>query len=263
MSAHRNHGPESRRGADWAMVVERRAESSEHSRIGGALMDHVDIPGLVRPGERAPPFALPGVAEDGQISLDDYRTKTPLFLILLRSFECPFCRRQLTRLKETAAAFDALGIETLVVTTTPVKAARLYAKYRPPGIPVASDPDLITHRAYGVPIYRLSADEATRWPERLNTGDLSTLLLNPTADLPESLSILEAGRALEDADGFTAVETEEQGPPDDVSPLVSFFLIDRAGIVRWLFIEALENPADYGSYPNHQELLAAARAMMS
>ena len=224
-------------------------------------MDDVFVSRLVRPGEAAPNFELPMVASDATVTLDDYRSKTPLLLVLLRSFECPFCRRQLVALKATADALRALGIETLAVTTTAVKAARLYAKYRPPGLPLASDPKLGVHRAFGVPIYRFSTDEPTRWPAVLNTDDLMSLRLKPTGECPEGPLIMEAGKALDEADGFEIIETDEAGPPDDVSPLVSYFIIDRDGIVRWRFVDALDDPSDYGSHPSHQQLLDAAAAL--
>lgn len=36
------------------------------------------------PGDRAPRFALPAVNRDGQVSLDDYRGKSPVLVALLR-----------------------------------------------------------------------------------------------------------------------------------------------------------------------------------
>ncbi len=79
--------------------------------------------------------------------------------------------------------------------------------------------------------------------------------------MPEALPAFEAGAALDALDGFKIVETDEQGPPDDLSPQVTYFLIDRDGIVRWLFVDALDDPADYGSHPSNETLLEAARAV--
>ncbi len=224
-------------------------------------MDGMIVPRLVQPGEAAPDFELPMVASDATVTLDHYRSKTPLLLVLLRSFECPFCRRQLAVLKRTVDELRGLGIESLAVTTTAVKAARLYAKYRPPGVPLASDAKLGIHRAFGVPIYRMSADEPTRWPDVINVEDLMRLRLKPTDECPDGQLLMEAGKAIDEADGFEIVEADEAGPPDDVSPLVSYFVIDREGIVRWLFVDALDDPSDYGGHPSHQELLDATRAL--
>ncbi len=38
-----------------------------------------------KPGEVAPDFSLPFASEDGQVSLAEYRGRSPLLLVLLRS----------------------------------------------------------------------------------------------------------------------------------------------------------------------------------
>ena len=217
----------------------------------------------VGPGLTAPDFALPRVEPEGQVALADYRGRAPLLLALFRSFECPFCRRLMAALKTTAGEFHQFGIETLGVTTTPVRAARLYARYRPPGLTLASDPSLGVHRAYGVPIFRFATDQPTDWPRRINVADINRLRLNPTGELPEALPGIEASRALDRIDGFEMIRTDERFPPEDVSPLSAYFLIDRAATVRWRFIEALRDPAEYGRHPGAAELLAAARSLSS
>ncbi len=40
--------------------------------------------GPLRPGDSAPPFTLPAVNRDGQVSLDDYRGRRPFLLALYR-----------------------------------------------------------------------------------------------------------------------------------------------------------------------------------
>jgi len=39
---------------------------------------------LLRPGDPAPHFALPAVNREGQVSLDDYRGRSPVLLGLFR-----------------------------------------------------------------------------------------------------------------------------------------------------------------------------------
>ena len=41
-------------------------------------------PDPLRPGDSAPHFALPAVNRDGQVSLDDYRAKSPVLVGLFR-----------------------------------------------------------------------------------------------------------------------------------------------------------------------------------
>jgi peroxiredoxin len=226
-------------------------------------MDQDEAGRTVGAGGRAPDFDLPRVEPEGRVALADFRGRAPLLLALFRSFECPFCRRLMSALKDSAGDLGDFGIETLGVTTTPVRAARLYARYRPPGLALASDPTLGVHRAYGLPIYRFTTEGPTRWPEQISVNDLRTIRLNPTGELPEALPVPEAAAALDRIDGFEIIRTDEQGPPDDVSPLVGYFLIDRTGTVRWRFVDALNDPAQYGRHPSRAELLAAARSLPS
>jgi peroxiredoxin len=215
----------------------------------------------VQPGEPAPDFDLPMVASDGRVTLADYRGRTHLFLVLLRSFECPFCRRQLAALKHTMRALEARGVETLAVTTTGLKASRLYTRYRAPEVPLAADPKLGIHKSYGVPIYRFVDDGPTQWPLTVSESEFINVTLNPGPDVPVAMTLLDVGLRMDEEDGFTPVETDEQGPPDDLSPLVSYSLIDRAGIVRWVEVIAYDDPADYASHPSTAEIVAAADAL--
>lgn len=211
----------------------------------------------VQLGQPAPDFDLPLVDGSGRVRLDDYRGRSDLLLVLLRSFECPFCRRNLASLKHTAKALQARGVETLAVTTTSVEAASLYIKYRPPGLPLASDPLLGIHRDFQVPIYRFTEDQPTRWPEQVNVADIPGLQLKPSADFPETT--MAAVKERYDAEDDLVIEEQPgAGPPDDVSPLVSYFLIDRTGIVRWVSVIAFEDPTEYAQHPSHADLLTAA-----
>ena len=104
----------------------------------------------VAPGEAAPDFALPAVAGPGTVSLADYRGRAPLFLALMVGLWCPFCRRQLVQIGKFEVKLKALGVESLVVVATDPENARLYFKFRPTRLRLASDPALSTHRAYRV-----------------------------------------------------------------------------------------------------------------
>ncbi len=216
---------------------------------------------MVAPGARAPDFDLPLVNGDNRVRLTDYLERAPLLLALLRSFECPFCRRNLAALAYTAKELDTQGVETLAVTTTSIAAARLYTKYRKPGLPLAADPTLGIHRRYGVPIYRFSKDQPTAWPEVLNVADFGRTLLKDSDDFSEPVTVLEAGKRIDAEDGFKAQDASEEGPPDDVSPLISYFLIDRSGIVRWTHVVAQDDFSAYAQHPSHAELIASSELL--
>src|SRR5204862_586619 len=95
----------------------------------------------IAPGEPAPPFALPAVDGLESVSLDDYRGRTPLFLALMLGLWCPFCRRQIAQLATLDGPPKALGVESLIVVATAPENARLYFKFRPTPLRLASDPE--------------------------------------------------------------------------------------------------------------------------
>jgi peroxiredoxin len=205
----------------------------------------------VKPGEPAPDFTLPAVERDGTVSLADYRGRSPVFLALFRGVYCPFCRRAIAQMGTVQEKLRALGVESLGVVTTTPENARLYFKFRPTRLRLAADPDLRTHRAYGVP-----QPEVT--PE-LMQGIQSTRI-NPTGELPEALPIPEAAAALGRLDGYTGTETDQIESQRQYPQLTGEFLIDRSGIVRWVKIEcAEEGLAGVGKFPTEEEILAAAR----
>ena len=206
----------------------------------------------VAAGQPAPDFALPAVADADTISLGDYRGRSPLFLALMLGLWCPFCRRQLVQLGSFEGKLKALGIESLAVVATEPENARLYFKFRPTRLRLASDPNLTTHRAYGVP-----KPEPT--PELM--AQLETVRVNPTGELPEPLPIAQAGKVLQELDGYVNTPADLGDIERQWPQLKALFLIDRAGIVRWANVECSEEGlAGIGKLPSEDVILEAARA---
>jgi hypothetical protein len=83
----------------------------------------------------------------------------------------------MAQLHVTGDRLRALGVETLGIVATTPENARLYFRYRPSRLALAADPDLLTHRAYGLPRVELpwEAVQSTR--------------VNPTGELPEALPV--------------------------------------------------------------------------
>src|SRR5687768_16433711 len=154
----------------------------------------------VAPGERAPDFSLPAVDRSETISLADYRGKTPLFLALFIGLWCPFCRRGIAQIGASEKALKDAGIDTLVVVATRPENARLYFKFRPTRLRVGADPDLTTHRAYGVP-------KPAPTPELMQAFE--TTRINPDGIFPEPLPIIEAAHVAAKLDGYTENETDQ------------------------------------------------------
>src|SRR6266581_7938314 len=114
----------------------------------------------LRPGDSAPSVTLPAVNREGQVSLDDYRGRSPVLIALFRGLHCPFCRRQLVQLGTTQEKLKAVGVETMAVVNTPPERARLYFKYRPARVLLAADPEAATHQSFGAPAGVVIEDES-------------------------------------------------------------------------------------------------------
>jgi peroxiredoxin len=205
------------------------------------------------PGEPAPHFALPAVADAATVSLDDYRGRSPLFLALMVGLWCPFCRRQLVQLGALEGRLKALGVETLAVVATDPEHARLYFKFRPTRLRLASDPALTTHRAFGVP-----KPEPT--PEMLQA--LEQVRVNPFGEFPEPLPLGEAAKVLTERDGYVCTAADQGDIERQWPQLKALFMIDRDGIVRWADIECqADGLAGIGKVPSDATILEAARGV--
>jgi peroxiredoxin len=205
------------------------------------------------PGEPAPHFALPAVADAATVSLDDYRGRSPLFLALMVGLWCPFCRRQLVQLGALEDRLKALGVETLAVVATDPEHARLYFKFRPTRLRLASDPALTTHRAFGVP-----KPEPT--PEMLQA--LEQVRVNPFGEFPEPLPLGEAAKVLTERDGYVCTAADRGDIERQWPQLKALFMIDRDGIVRWADIECqADGLAGIGKVPSDATILEAARGV--
>jgi len=215
------------------------------------------------PGDRAPDFALPAVNREGQVSLDDYRGKSPVLVGLFRGLHCPFCRRQLVQLGTTQEKLKAMGVETVVVVNTPLTRAQLYFKYRPARVLLAADPEAATHRAFRVPAGTLVENESeASWSQgKVTMGQMLALKMNPMGELSEPQNPFVAMETVNKRDGFELNETDQRIAAEHGMQLTGHFLIDRQGIIRWGYIEAIERIEDILQFPSEEEILRAARSL--
>ena len=214
-----------------------------------------EVPLPLQPGQPAPSFTLPTVNGAGSVSLADYRGKSPVLLAFFRGLYCAFCRRHIAHLGDTRDRLLAAGVETLAITASPLGPARLYVRHRPARVLLASDPERSTHEAFGLPKIEVT-------PELLEIlkGMYLELGRERGEQLPETASPAEVMDAVGRLDGY---EITEADAADLARPVrTGQFLIDRAGIVRWVKIErAGVGPGGLSSFPSDDELLAAARAL--
>ncbi|HSB40503.1 MAG TPA: peroxiredoxin-like family protein [Methylomirabilota bacterium] len=207
----------------------------------------------VAPGERAPDFTLPAIDRPGAVSLADYRGRSPVFLALFVGLWCPFCRRSIAQMSKAEGKLKAAGVESLGVVATSPENARLYFKFRPTRLRLASDPELTTHRAYGLP-------KPVPTPEFMQAVEATRI--DPYAEFTEPLPVMEAAVTLAKQDGYTESDTDRTEMERQWPQLKGQFLIDRDGIVRWANVECgTEGVAGVGKFPSEEEILAATRAL--
>ena len=156
----------------------------------------------------------------------------------------------------TQQKLKAAGVDTLAVVATNPQRARLYFRFHPPRGRIGADPELATHRLYGLP--NPAVVPVTR--ELLNAYE--TTYVNPMGDLPRPMPVLEASHEMNRIDGHELVESDRAEMERHFPLKVGQFLVDRDGIVRWVNIEgAEEGLAGAGKFPTDDELLAAARTL--
>ena len=202
----------------------------------------------VQSGERAPDFVVPAVHEDRTISLADYRGKTPLLLGLFPGMYCPFCRRALAQMATTSEQLKSLGVDSLAIVGTELENARLYFKFRPTRMALGADPQLTTHRSYGVPrpepTPELDADGGRAPTSTRLESFRRRCRYPPPAPRSPRWTAISPHRPISATGESTFTQMKGQ------------FLIDRDGIVRWANIECgKEGLSGVGKFPSHDELI--------
>ena len=157
-------------------------------------------------------------------------------------------------LSETAQKLAREGVQTMAVVATNPERARLFFRYRPPRIPIGADPDLVTHRAYGLP--RAGGTPGLWETVQAKAAALLGELGQP--GVPASEAYEQLGRL----DGFEAAESDNAESQRHQAQLIGQFLIDGKGIVRWANVEcARDGLTGLDEIPSDEELLATARAL--
>jgi peroxiredoxin len=217
---------------------------------------------LVQAGDVAPAFTLPTVHRDGTVGLDDYRGETGVLVGILRGIYCSYCRRQMAQLAEIADALRGLSVEILVIITTPVQRARVYVEFYPTTLPLASDPDMTTHKAFGLPRPTIISTGTTDWPLTVNPDDIEEVVPVYTAgEIAEAVSLGEAVRRFDAKDGFEPSEDDLREKEATWNQLTGLVLIDKYGIVRWVDVEAPAGFADWGHIASNPQIVAAAQRL--
>lgn len=217
---------------------------------------HVD--GTLQPGDRAPNIVLDAITREGKIALDDYRGHSPILVGLFRGLHCPFCRRHIAAQAQLDGALRGKGIESLTVVNTPIDRARLYFRYHPlPNLLAASDPDRVSHRAFGLPNIEFTENE-TEWPRKVGMDVVMSMQVDMPGELPSPMNRPTAAEYLNKKDGYEMTEADQRMAATGTGQLFGQFLLDREGIVRWTFTEVPGGGQRMFGAPSPQELMSAA-----
>lgn len=232
-------------------------------------------PTPLRVGHQAPDFKLVALGRTGPLSLADYRDRTALLLVLNRGLWCSFCRRYVVQLARVMNPLKALGVEMLVVVATTIEHIRFYTERRPIAVPIAGDPETVTHRIYGLPMMDRPGAEIesilsgmTLRPDQraFDRAELAQFLDaipsthgNPASEIPfDDLRAAQGRLYPHDPSEGERRERERYGY---VVP-TGQFLIDRRGVVQWSAIQGITDPpAGLANFPTEQQLLNAARTL--
>ena len=217
----------------------------------------------IQPGDRAPDFTLAAANREGTVSLKDFSAKRSVLLGLFRGLHCPFCRRQVFQLGTLQPALAALGVETLAVMNTAADRARLYFRYHPlPNLLAASDPERVSHRAFGLPTIEFTENE-TEWPRKVGMDVVKSMQVDVPGETSGSMNRLAAAEYLNNKDGYEMMEADQRMAATGQGQLFGQFLLDREGIVRWTFTEVPEGGHRMFGAPSPQELMSAASQVAS
>ncbi len=213
----------------------------------------------LQPGEPVPAFTLPSANREGLVSLADWKGR-PFLIGFYRGLHCPFCRRQVVQLASLQPALRDAGVDIVAVINTPLERARLYFRHRPTPVTLLSDPDCLTHRAFGVPHIEFVPDDASdgaQWPHTATMPQFMAARHNPDGVHPAPLHPMESNVVLNAREGFEMLEADNAILATHGTQLAGHFLVDGDGIVRWTRIEAPGGPNELGTMPSAAEILAA------
>jgi peroxiredoxin len=221
-------------------------------------MSELHVDGPLQPGDRAPNIVLDAITRDGKVALEDYRGHSPILVGLFRGLHCPFCRRHIAAQAQLDGALREKGIESLTVVNTPIDRARLYFRYHPlPNLLAASDPERLSHRAFGLPNIEFTENE-TEWPRKVAMDVVMSMQVDMPGELPAPMNRPAAAEYLNKKDGYEMTEADQRMAATGTGQLFGQFLLDREGIVRWTFTEVPDGGQRMFGAPSPQELMSAA-----
>jgi peroxiredoxin len=159
-------------------------------------------------GEPARTFRLPS-AQGGDVALDDYKGRQSVVLWFTKGMGCPFCRQHVSQLARAYPRIREQRAEILEVTNTSPARAQAYARQFALPFPYLCDPEYRVSREWGLD---KRAHGAGYYVKTFLTG---MKMERPPSDFGD------VKPTLREIPGMLA--------DDDMG----FFIVDRAGVVRY------------------------------
>jgi peroxiredoxin len=177
-------------------------------------------------GQQAPTFRLPA-GQGGEIGLDDYVGRKPVIVWFTKGMGCSFCRQHMSQLARGYPTIRDRGAEVVEITPTPPERARFYAQHYRLPFPYLSDPEYAVHRAWGLDVQ----------PNTLRYLVSAVLMGMRMPDPPSDLG--------------PAKPTLRELPKVVQATDMGFFVVDRAGVVRFALSGSYMAPPAPGAGPTY------------
>lgn len=181
-------------------------------------------------GQVAPPFRLPS-GQGPEVALEDYRGRKNVILWFTKGMACPFCRQQMSQLARGYGEFAARDAEIVEVTNSTPDRARVYAQKFGLRFPYLCDPDYSVRRTWGL---GLRSHGPVYYAKTLYGGLTAPKVETEYAGEPAKLTEMPSLLADED---------------------MGFFIVDKAGVVRYALAGAYGTVAGLRQIPNNAEIL--------
>jgi peroxiredoxin len=186
----------------------------------------------VEVGQVAPPFRLPS-GQGPEVALEDYRGNKNVIVWFTKGMACPFCRQQMSQLARGHAEFAARNAEIVEVTNSTPERARVYAQKFGLRYPYLCDPDHRVRRAWGV---NVRSHGPVYYAKTLVGGMKAPKVESDYTGEPFKLSEMPSLLADED---------------------MGFFIVDRAGVVRYTLAGAYVTATGVRQIPSNAEIVQA------
>ncbi len=181
-------------------------------------------------GTVAPSFRLPS-AQGPDVALDDFRGRKNVIVWFTKGMSCPFCRQHMSQLARARDRFAALDAEVLEVTSSALDRARAYARKFPLPFPYLCDPDYRASRAFGLEI----RSHGLAWyAKAFYVGATAGAVPNDYGQQTPALGEIP-----------TLLRDDDMG----------FFIVDRAGVIRFALAGAYVAGAGARPIPSNEEIV--------